>query len=219
MLKKILMTGTVLLGISAVAVTAAKAQSSRLYFAGYMGLNTSTDHEFSETSTPARGDFEFKNTPSFAGALGLRIDNSWRVEAEISYSNPDLNSVDFANGNTFPMGGDLTTYLFMMNAYYDFDMQWKSLTPFVTAGVGLAYHDAQINDSSGFTTNASGTDVGFAYQVGGGLKYRMSDDLALSGAYRYLGGTDINIDSYSINYSGHEFRFGLEYDLPVDFLQ
>lgn len=218
MLKKILMTGAVLLGVSVCAVTA-KAQSSRLYFAGYMGLNTPDNQKFNETTTPAYGEIKSDNTFSFAGALGLRVTKNIRLEGELSYHDTDLSSVTFNTGNTSRMGGNISTYLMMVNAYYDFDLQWKNLTPFVTAGLGLAYHDGQISDLSGFATNATGTDLGWAYQVGGGLKYRVKDNLALTGAYRFLGGSDAQIGSYNIGYSAQEIRFGLEYDLPVDFLK
>ncbi len=218
MFKKLLLTSAIIIAASA-CVTAAKAQSSRMYFAGYMGLMTSNDREFSDSRSGTSGDFEYNNTPSFAGALGLRINPSFRLEGEVSYSNADLTQTDFSTGGSFTTGGNLRTYLFMLNAYYDFDLEWDKISPFVTAGIGIAHHDAEIDDVSGFATDATGTDFGLAYQVGGGLKYRWSDDLAFSGGYRYLGGSDISIDSYDINYSGHEIRFGLEYDLPVDFLQ
>ena len=218
MFKKILAIGALVLSVS-VSVTTAKAQTSRVYFASYLGLNTSNDQEFSESSVPQGGDFEYKNAGSFAGALGLRISPQLRLEGEVSYRNADLSSVDFNNNGTFDMGGNMRTYLFMLNAYYDFDLEWEKISPFVSAGFGLAYHDGEIDDSSGFATDATASDMGFVYQVGGGLKYRWDENLAFSGGYRYIGGSDISIDTYDIDYSNHEIRFGLEYDLPVDFLQ
>lgn len=216
--KKILASGTAVI-MAIAGMSAANAQSSRVYFASYLGLNTSTDHEFSESSTPANGDFEYSNTTSFAGALGLRVSPAVRVEGEVSYRNADLSSMTLNNGNVFDAGGNLRTYLFMLNGYYDIDLEWEKITPFVTAGLGLAYHDGEIDDSSGFATDATGSDYGFAYQVGGGLKYRMDENLAFTGGYRYIGSSDIDLDTYSFDYSSHEIRLGLEYDIPVDFIQ
>lgn len=193
---------------------AARAQTSRVYFAGYMGLNTFGDLDFSEKTVPAAGNFQPKNAFSFAGALGLRIDNQWRVETELSYRSADLSRMKLKTGASVPVGGSMSTYLAMANVYYDFDLDWKKLTPFLTAGLGLAYHSGEITDNSGFATSSSDSDFGVAWQLGGGLKYRVSDDMAFTGGYRYLGTTQIGIGGYDMDYSSHEFRVGLEYDLP-----
>lgn len=199
--------------------TTAKAQSSRLYFAGYLGLNTHGDNEFDESSVPVSGDLEMKNAFSLAGALGLRINNNMRFEGEISYRNADMDRVDFDQGGSFKLGGDLTTWLYMVNFYYDFDFEWQYIRPFVTAGVGVAFHDGNIDDVSGLALDTSDDSLDFAWQVGGGLKYRVRDNMAFTGNYRYLDTTDIGLKSYEIDYGSHEFRLGVEYDIPTDFLQ
>lgn len=194
----------------------AHAQSSRVYFAGYMGLNTNTDQEFSESTTPASGDMQFKNALSFAGALGLRLNNNWRLEGELSYRKSGMDRIDVSGAGSTKLDGNLKTWLLMANAYYDFDLSWRKLTPFVTAGLGFASHEGQIANGAGTSINASDDALALAWQVGGGLKYRVNDDMALTGGYRYLGTTDLELDAYNIDYSSHEIRFGLEYDLPVD---
>jgi len=195
---------------------AAEAQSSRLYFAGYMGLNTNSPGTFKESTTPRSGEFKFDNATSYAGALGLRLDKKWRIEGEVSYRNTDFDNMNFDNVGTFKMNGDLGTWLFMLNGYYDFDFKWKQVQPYVSGGVGIVHHSADIDDTSGLARDASDTSLGLAWQLGGGLKYRMSDDLAFTGGYRYLGTTDAEIGSYDFEYGSHEWRVGLEYDLPVD---
>lgn len=192
------------------------AQSSRLYFAGYLGLNTSNNQEFSESSTGRSGDFERDNGTSFAGALGLRLTNQWRVEAEVSYRQTDFDNVTIDNTGTFKSGGDLSTLLYMLNVYYDIDYEWNNFSPFLTAGVGLASHSASIEDVSGFLPSASDDTFGFAYSLGGGLKYRISDSAALTTNYRYIGTTNFEANGYDMDYSTHEFRLGLEYDIPMD---
>ncbi|MEC7028932.1 MAG: porin family protein [Pseudomonadota bacterium] len=192
------------------------AQSSRLYFAGYLGLNTSNDQEFSESTTGRSGDFERDNGTSFAGALGLRLNHQWRVEAEVSYRQTDFDGVTINNNGTFKSAGDLSTLLYMMNVYYDIDYEWRNFSPFLTAGLGLASHSAQIEDLSGFLPDASSDSFGLAYSLGGGLKYRLSDSAALTTNYRYVGTTDFDVDGYTMDYNTHEFRLGLEYDIPFD---
>lgn len=208
----ILVTAGVLAGAGV-----AQAQSSRLYFAGYLGLNTFTESEFSETTTGSTGDMEFKNAYSLAGALGLRLTPQWRLEGEISRRSANMDRIDIAGNGTFELGGELETWLYMLNLHYDVDWQWKNFQPFLTAGVGFAAHEAQINGSA-VNPAASDDSLGFAWSMGGGLKYRVNPDFAITSGYRYVGTNDLEVDSYDFEYSTHELRLGLEYDLPTDWL-
>ena len=194
---------------------AAHAQSSRLYLASYMGLNTYTSKEF--THPTSNGSIDFKNGTSFAGALGLRLTPNVRIEGEVSYSRSDLTSMLLASsGASAPIGKNLKTWLYMANAYYDFDVSWRNLTPFVSAGLGMAMHDGAIAGAPGGLNDASDTSYELAYSVGTGLKYQMKPGMALTGGYRYVGTTSVGLGNYDIDYSAHEFRAGLQYDLPVD---
>lgn len=206
---------TVFAAFTLLAFTAAgaMAQSSRLYLAGYMGLNITSESQFIESNTPARGDIEFKNGASFSGALGLRLSKNLRLEGEVSYRQADISSADFTTPGAFTLGGDVSTWLWMANVYYDFDLNWKNIEPFVGAGVGLAHHTGTFNGTG--VANASDSSYGLAWQVGGGAKYRVSPDMAFVGGYRWLGSTDAQFDSYEMEYGGHEIRFGVEYDIPV----
>jgi opacity protein-like surface antigen len=196
----------------------AKAESSRLYFAGYFGLNVTPKQNFSESTTGRSGDIGANNSFTFAGALGVRLNRNWRVEAEASYRNADLSSVSDTAGKR-RAGGEVSTGLYLANIYYDFDTHWKNLTPFLTAGVGLASHNVDFRDSSGFLPSASDSSYGFAYQAGAGLKYNLGDGVALTGSYRYIGTSSIKADSYDFDYSSHEFRIGVQYDLPPNWFK
>jgi len=214
--KKTLCTLIFLISLSAGAANA-WAQTSRLYFAGYLGLNTFTESNFSETTTGIDGDIEFKNAISLAGAIGLRLTPQWRLEAEISHRSADLDRVDYAAGS-LKIGGDVTSWLYLLNLYYDTNWDWKNFQPFFTAGVGFASHEAQIDNGAGLIPQATDDSIGFAYSIGGGLKYRLNPEMAITSNYRYVGTSDLEVDSYDIEYSNHEFRLGMEYDLPVDWL-
>lgn len=211
-LSLLLLTGAGLVAISGSAL----AQASRIYFAGYMGLNMNYESDFKESSTPRTGNFEYNNAPSFAGAIGLRLDKKWRVEGEVSYHESDFNRVDFTGPGPADLGGSLTTWLYMANVYYDFDLGWDHLQPFVGAGLGVAYHEGEIVQPSGLAPDATGNSLGVAWQVGGGLKLRMKDNLAFTGGYRFVGTTDAQFGNYDFGYRSHEFRLGIEYDIPVD---
>ncbi len=187
--------------------SAAQAQVSRVYLAGYLGLNTYNDQEFSAPGV-AQGDFEYDNAPSFAGALGLRLSKQVRVEAELSYRKPSISSMDI-NGATFDIGGQVKQWAGLANLYYDFDVPWK-VTPYVSAGLGMSYFEGQI-DAAGLSAEDSA--YALTYQAGAGLKYRPRDNMAYTLGYRYMDAMDLNLGDIDLNYSSHEFRIGLEYDL------
>jgi opacity protein-like surface antigen len=205
-----------LLALCLVFVAApARAQTTSLYFAGYMGLNTYGDQDYSESGGPSSGSLQFDNGYAFSGALGLRLSKTLRVEAEFLYNSADIDNMDISGAGTFKAGGEFTSWAGMANVYYDFDVPW-AVQPYVGAGVGYGFYNAKIIDNSGLASTTDSDTSALAWQLGGGLKYRVSPELAFTTGYRYLATTELDIGSYSIDYSSHEFRIGLEYDLPFE---
>lgn len=196
------------------AVTA-KAQTSRFYFAGYMGLSTFNDLEFSDSATPTAGDLKLDNGVSFSGALGMRISQNLRIETEASYRTADFNHIDVSGSGQQSIGQELETWMGLVNLYYDFDWAWE-IQPYVSAGLGFAYHDGVINNTGGVASSAMDNSTNLTWQFGTGLKYRVDPNLGFTAGYRFLDSTDLEIGSYTIDYHSHEFRIGLEYDLPFD---
>lgn len=192
----------------------ASAQTSRVYFAGYLGLNSYRDQSFQESSAPSSGEIKLNNANSFAGALGVRFSRSLRMEAEISYSNADMSRIEYNNGGSFDLGGELESYITMINMYYDFPTKWR-LKPFVGGGLGVGWHEAAIEDTSGTGVDALDDTANLMWQFGGGLKYQMDPKMSLTTSYRYIDGSDIDLETYSVNYGAHEVRIGVEYDIPV----
>lgn len=77
---------------------------------------------------------------------------------------------------------------------------------------GLSYFEGDLRASS---TGQSFDDSGYGltYQAGAGLKYRPRDNLAYTFGYRYLDTLELDMGDMDIDYSSHEFRIGLEYNL------
>lgn len=213
-LRPILLGSLVLSVLCMAGPGAARAEPSGVYLSGYMGLRTFPRRDFSDNTTPSSGTVETKNGLAFGGALGFRLSPRIRLEGELSYSNADMDSVS-VGGTVANLGGEFKSYILMFSGYYDLaNLDWP-VTPFVGAGIGLGFHDGEIVDSTGLTATQSGDAWNFVYQIGGGVKYPFGNDMSLVSSYRYLGGTDIGIGGTDIEYSAHEFRMGLEYDLPV----
>lgn len=192
------------------------AQSSRMYLAGYMGLNAPFEQNFSDnadtTATMTSGDIKFKNTVSFAGALGLRLSTNVRVEAELSYKDNDADTIDFNNAglNSEELSGSLKNFNGLVNLYYDFNVPWK-VKPYVGAGLGLGWFEGDITSASG--PNFSEDATGLIWNAAAGLKYRTRSNVAFTAGYRYLDSADLDFEGVDLEYSDHEFRIGIEYDL------
>lgn len=101
---------------------------------------------------------------------------------------------------TTAVGGDVTAFSIMANAWYEFDMD-GSISPFVGAGIGWADVEYDVGDPA----DVSGSDSGIAWQVGAGISFDMSEKTALRIEYRYMevpdleilhDGVDLGIDSY-----------------------
>jgi opacity protein-like surface antigen len=190
-----------------------RLDTKRLYMAGYLGLSVFPDADYTDSVTPVTGVVALRNSNLMAGALGIRLTPEIDVEVELSYRKPDVTSITPSEGSKTAMGGEIRTAALMFNGFYNFDPLWM-VQPFVTAGVGVASHSGEFDDVSGITVDSSDTDMGLAYQIGGGVKYRMRKDLKLTTGYRYFGTTEMDFGSSRIGYGSHEFRLGLEYEFP-----
>lgn len=191
----------------------ADAQTKRVYFAGYAGFSLNNDMDFSENATPANGSFEPENSVNFAGALGIRFNRNFRMEAELSYRSSDIESANISGTGITPVTGDLDTTALLLNGYYDFNIKGWKTQPYVTAGLGVARHSGDITDPGAFTQTVDDSATSFLWNVGTGLKYRVRDNFAWTAGYRYLDGSDFDFGGTDIDYSSHEFRVGLEWDL------
>lgn len=131
-------------------------------------------------------------------AFGKRIaamSKQVRIEGELGYQK---NEVDDCSGRGCRnASGDLKAYSFLVNGYYDL-VRGKKIVPYLTAGVGVAKVDADINH------RAHVDDLGLAYQVGAGLAYHITDNWHIDLKYRYMGTGEI--DNYKLYNTEPEFE-------------
>ncbi len=187
MLKKrhIFCIGTIIGLLS--AGTSAVADHSAMFQSKYLGLNLKTE----------------RKSFGFASALGLRLGKTTGLKANLT------------SGNTGRPGLQTSGSKLVLTGFQNSNKDWK-LQPFVTAGVGIGYFDGKTIDASAQAfQNTDFEQTGLIYQVGGGLQYKLDRDLALSGGYRFIGSEDIEFDNTETSYENHEFRLGIDYDLPI----
>ena len=187
------------------------------YFRGSIGL-----HMLSETSNEgADNNYDAEFQPGFllGGAIGTKLDNGFRIEGEITYTDATLKQVSgTAAGtsyNTEVVGGDMSTISFMGNAAYDFPNNSR-LTPFLMGGVGIA--GLFLNEFKATETAiADDMDWVFALHLGGGVTFALDDRTKIELGYRYFETqdpefSDANGTPFESVYASHNFLVGVVVD-------
>lgn len=132
----------------------------------YAGITTSGDPDNSKTTFS-------DSTYGARLAFGAKID-FLRTELELGW-NKDF-SKTYSEGDGYKASFKTKTAL--LNAYYDIFTK-GGLTPYVGAGIGLSHLNARVAEEK-----LSGNS--FAWQVGAGVAYNLTNNLALDIGYRYM---------------------------------
>ncbi len=124
-----------------------------------------------------------------------------------------------------PLHTSIQTYTLMLNLYKDLGT-YNRLTPYVGAGVGVAYHDV---DQVFFTGNPAlvnriegDKDIAFAWSLMAGVGYQISERAILDFGYRYINMGDAKsgrVDTAGFvnpaveidDIDAHEFKVGMRY--------
>ena len=171
--------------------------------------------EFTNTGSGNENAMETSPGFSFTGGLGIDLENSFRVEGEMTYAFNSVGKVaGTGNGSSFNTtftGGDVASLAFMGNVAYDFPIQ-NRFTPYVMGGlglVGLFMNDARadgvvISDSSDFV---------FGMQLGAGVSMPLDDVVTLEAGYRYMETQDPEFGDqrglpFTTEFSSHTFTLG-----------
>ena len=141
---------------------------------------------------------EYDTSFTVGGAIGYRLGESgdYRVEGEVAYQN---NEVDRIDNKSLPVdldGGERLSSMeasmltFLLNGYIDFNYG-SAFSWFFTGGFGFARIDGEMT-VDGVTDDED--DTVFAYQLGVGTGYAVTETVTLDCKYRYLHTEDLNIE-------------------------
>lgn len=203
-MKKLLLT-------SAFAFISIPAQAGQvpLYLSVGAGLTHTQDSDWDATGFS--GSIDIDNSANFSAALGSKVWKNTRAEFEVSYRKADLSNISVDGVGTASLDGDIKTWTFMANGYYDF-LEGQKFRPYLSAGIGAAHHKGSISAVGGLgTPGADADDTVFAYQVGAGASYTLSGSTDLWGGYRYLGSSSPDFDGISADYHASELRAGVRF--------
>ena len=158
---------------------------------------------------------EYDTSFTVGGAIGYRLGESgdYRVEGEVAYQN---NEVDRVGNNSLPAeldDGEILSSMeasvltFLLNGYIDFNYG-SAFSWFFTGGLGFARIDGEIATTEG---NLGDDDTVFAYQLGVGTGYAVTETVTLDCKYRYLRTEDFNIEGGDVEVASpsHSITVGI----------
>ncbi|MGC9323654.1 MAG: outer membrane beta-barrel domain-containing protein [Desulfomonilia bacterium] len=120
---------------------------------------------------------DFDNGWTYGAALGYNLDEHWGLEAMFNYVNSDDEGDFNLSTATFEPYEETSAMLYHLDGLYHFFPD-KKLVPYLAAGLGAITFDS---DREGFDT-----DTDFMVNYGGGLKYFITESLALRGDIRHV---------------------------------
>ena len=185
------MKKTLLLSILFAGLAIAPAYAA-LYVSGSVGLGIAGD--FKESGYTYGVDSGFVVN----GAVGYDFDE-FRVEGAVGYQEND-----YTNDT---LGASLLTV--MANGYYDLNAG-SGFKPYVMAGLGIAHINA--DDDHGISDPWL-DDTYFAWQLGAGVGYEVSENITIDVGYRYLKpeGIECPIDLNDVSWESHNILAGIRY--------
>ncbi len=161
-----------------------------------------------------------QNTIGGAFALGydFYMNSDAPIRAEVEYAiRTDFNDESTFNFGNVAWNSDVkyNVQTLLMNVYYDFYNE-TNFTPYISGGAGAAFVSGRVAFLQGnddITRSLDGTV--FAWTVGGGVGYLLSDTVTADLGYRYLSlGTssaEVRGNEVDVTGSAHEFSLGLRF--------
>lgn len=198
-MKKVLLCGSaaVALGFFATAASAAdyadpvdSVRSMGPYVSVFAGASWLRDVDTDYNGT---GYSVSTDTGYILGAtIGMHVWNSLRAEIEVSHSSWDGNDYSTTGGATGTVDGDISATYLLGNLWWDFDTG-TSFSPYIGGGAGVAWADGDTT-FGGNTFGYGDGEAGFAFQLGAGVRFNMTENLGLDVGYRYKSIQNIDFD-------------------------
>ena len=183
------------------------------YMSVQLGGAFLTDSEISEEGYDL-GTMKFDPgfASSFAGGFNFGM---FRIEGELGYQGNNVDNKyddyyddhyyddyddDHYDDDHYDDSSDLTAYSLMGNFYLDF-VNPSPVTPFLTAGIGMATVELFDYDD----------DTVFAYQVGAGLAFAINPHMSIDLKYRYFATEDLDFEGIEAKFASHNVYCGFRF--------
>lgn len=214
-MKRTCLTLTVIICLPLLLCAPALARHAGPYAGVFAGGTLLPDSK----SSDSQGDFRLTFDPGIQGSavIGWELEEDnplgeGRIELEYGHRSNPLNEVKFVEGD-FNGDGDLTADSLLINVFavYHDTSRWA---PYFGVGAGAARIKADELQVSGHPLSSDSATV-FAYQLGIGCEYRLTDSLSLDLGYRYFGSSrpefsEENGGSFKMDYASHSLVLGVK---------
>jgi opacity protein-like surface antigen len=144
-----------------------KGKGELYVFGQFMGGDTTTGDNFEELS------IELDDTIAGGLGYGYNFNDHFNLNFDLFYGQTDVKGAAFdesVSGDTKLIGSDINI---------DFNILKSRLTPLITGGIGYVHFNGDFEGN-----NFDETD--FSYNIGGGLRWDVTDHLLLKAVYRSL---------------------------------
>jgi OmpA-OmpF porin, OOP family len=202
-------------------LAAAPAEADGLYIGAFGGVSF-LDEATGSADGPAPGvsyTVDVESDTGWAGGLvvGYGFSEWLRAEGELSYRQNGLDQAKLGP-IAVDLDGDTTALSVMGNVWFDLPLGGP-VRPFLGGGLGMS--QVSLNDvevpALGGAQFVDDSDWVFAYQLGGGVAYRVAPGIDITAEYRYFGteNPEFNLDAIpttgEFEYSSHSVLFGIRY--------
>ena len=212
-MKKLLLFLLTCLIVYSFSITACSADNAYSDEGAYVSVNIGaamlSDADLTYPGVPILGSLEFSTGFTGGIALGYGVAYNMRVEGELVYQKNDIDRAT-AQGISANASGDTSSLALLLNGYYDF-MNSSAFTPFISAGIGVAKIDVNNFTLVGGNQIGSEDDTVFAYQVGAGVGYAVTEKTSIDLKYRYFGTADPDFNGVEAEYGSHNIYVGLRF--------
>lgn len=196
----------------------AKAEGTGMYLAPKFLMSIQNNYPTVEIGPNDVSEGYSQFTLGGALALGYDFNSQFGVpvRAEVEYALRGNSEKSWNYDKILDLKGAWNASTLFLNLYYDFRNS-TAFTPYVGAGLGMAFNYANYTFSArGYNANFDDHRTTFAWNVGAGVAYDITDNFAVDLGYRY-----VNLGYYEVDLpeggkvknqpSNHEFMLGLRY--------
>lgn len=173
---------------------------------------------FATTGSMGYKDTKSDNVWGLTAAAGVSVPVAGNyVRAELEYGQNRTANKGMVDVSFIDVAYRLKTQSILFNGYYDFETCTR-LVPYVGAGFGWANTKGRVIEDN--SDNVKFDNWAFAWQVGAGTTYELTENLALDFGYRFMkyGYAKNNVSAagvpdrmYRIRPQAHQVQFGLRY--------
>ena len=168
------------------------------YGSANAGAAIATDSDLKVTGSPTV-TIEYDSGYTVGGAIGYML-KRFRIEGEVSYQANDVDKIDGLSLD--PLSAEASALILLVNGYWHF-YTGSRFIPYITAGLGTTNIQFEMTDEP------DEDDTVFAYQLGLGVWFRLSETIALDCRYRYQGAADAEFTDAEIEVASNNITIGL----------